>query len=151
MTFKIISQDIFKSENTESILHVVNYMGYAKKGFVVPLRKKYPQWYTPYKEHCDNNSNDWRTLKGSCHYNQMNDDVFIIDCFAMPQLRSFNHYEFANCLDFVSRISLDHEIKSVSVPRGIGSGLARGSQHVVETLLEDWSKSTGINVTLFEI
>lgn len=147
--FEIIKGDLFDYDH-QIILHVVNCQGIAGKGFVVPLRKNFPDWFEFYEAYCIAKDQSWKILKGNCQLVQTNKGPRIANIFAMPKFHQFNHYEFTRALTSLKWQMHDAGLWEVSIPAWPGCGLANGDVKIVKMIIEDWSKSTEINVKVYE-
>ena len=150
MTLEIIKGDLFDHDH-QVILHICNCMGAAGKGFVLPLQENFPDWFESYETYCIAKGQSWKFLKGNCQLVETGKGSRIANIFAMPQFHQFNHYEFSRALINLKWQMHDAGLWEVSTPAWPGCGLANGNIEVVKTILEDWSKSTDINVKVYEL
>lgn len=133
--------------------HVTNVKGVWGAGIAPQIGEKFKGSYKAHSDYCKAHDNSWEKLKGNIQV-IMNDKI-ILNIFAMPEIRSFSHHAFSTSLHLFkayqnlnSNPSLAHD-KKISLPYGIGCGLAGGDINVVNKIIHDWSIDCDYKVTLW--
>ena len=149
-----------KEIGTENIIlaHIVNNLGVAGGGFVVPLAQKYTEWKKNYQDWCkafkDTCSNSREEMMGRVGWDSQSENLQIAnmvgqdgignDKFGRPPIR---YDALVLAMQKVATEARCTHAKIIA-PR-FGSGLARGSWPLIEAMIKEFWVNQGIDVVIY--
>ena len=160
MPISIMEGNMLNAED-RILLRVCNCYGVWGAGIAPQIKEKWSEAHEPHVEYCKSMNHEWKLMAGQVQFSSTDDGKLIGNMFAMPVrrdiegtvqvFRSFDHWAFAACLNKVSKhcLDIDDEIPTISIPYGIGCGLAGGNINVVNQLILDWSNYHNVNINLW--
>lgn len=122
----------------EGIIHQANCFNTMGSGIARQIREKYPE---AYEADCKTVAGDYKKL-GTFSWVQTNDKKFYIyNCYSQyrygTDTRHTNYEAIYNGLSIIKQHSIQHGLKTISLPHSMGCVLGGGSWHVVSAIIED--------------
>ncbi|TCJ01149.1 macro domain-containing protein [Cytobacillus praedii] len=135
---KIVEGDILQA--TESIIgHQVNCQGVMGAGLAKQIRVMYPIVFNGYKNYC-NNRHPYDLL-GEVQLIQVSNEKYIANIFAQlnygrKKLIYTDYESLSKGMNYLKDLARKYD-KSITLPYGIGCGLAGGDWNVVHKLIQE--------------
>lgn len=154
---KFIIGDVFESD-ADVICHQVNCLGIMGGGIALTIRKKFPDVYVAYKNHCDGlGLEDMRSLLGTVLYvpttTLKGKDLIIANVFAQLDIGCGvrTNYEAIEAGFRDIKKTYSGTNKTVAIPYGIGCGLAGGDWDRVIAIINDVFDDDSVDVTICKL
>jgi O-acetyl-ADP-ribose deacetylase (regulator of RNase III) len=131
------------------IAHGVNCQGVQKSGVARVLREKYPEIFTPYRQHCLENYGHTTNLLGDVVSVKVRDGKIIHHLFTQnfygrnPRMQYASYDAIRQC--FITFDNIMEDITEVAIPK-IASGLGGGNWEVIESIINNCTPNLKITV-----
>lgn len=148
-----VDGNILSNINTSDIIvQQVNCMGVMNRGFAKLIRTRYPNVYMEYKIICRHTLPEY--LLGEVKPSQCNDGKIVANIFGQMMYGTDKRYTDYDAV-FKALTSLKYYAMkynySISIPYKMGCSLGGGDWNIVQSIIYDIFRDSGINVTIFKL
>ena len=125
----------------EYLLHQTNCCGVMGSGIAKAIRSKYPDVYKEYKQLCEQNKDNKKTLLGTVQAVPSKGKV-ILNCFGQenfgPGLQT-DYDALRSCFKIINERAKEIGFTRVGMPK-IGAGLGGGDWKIISAIIDEESK-----------
>lgn len=143
---KIVNGNILNAQE-DIICHQVNVQGFMGGGVARQLADKYKGLEEFYAEHCRELENDYQMLSGTVLFYKDYEKI-IANMFSQMPSFDTDYISMEKCLRYIKAWAENNNL-SISIPYGIGCGIANGDWNVVYKIIE--KVFSDYDVTLYNL